>query len=106
MFDMLGDSFVDAASLQKALWWYNTTLGRIIASPPVLSDAVIAIYGAAWVRYVRMAIPLPERPSVPQSVPIGPVAVPTLMVCGAKDEVCKCWDPFGMEGLYEEGGEY
>merc|ERR1712176_1177682 len=109
LFQMIGQGagFDSADSLQKALWWYNGTVGSFIAKPPVLSDAEMVQYAAEsmmqWIQYVRYAIPLPEGPAVPQSSPLGPVTVPSLFVCGRNELYVKCW---GMDGLYEEGGEY
>lgn len=102
MFMMIGrDSFANAEWFQKALWWYTGTLGTTIAAPPVLSDALMAQYAPSWEQYVRAAIPLPEQPAIAQSEPVGAVSVPSLFVCGAKDQTVKC---SGIDGLYEKGG--
>ena len=81
--------FETAEQFQRALWWYNGSVGLFWARPPVVPDEVVQRYPtqAAFVDRVRTAIPelptddgaLPTDPLVPDVVE----SIPTMFVCGA-----------------------
>eukprot|EP00747_Dinoflagellata_sp_TGD_P121998 gnl/TRDRNA2_/TRDRNA2_173529_c1_seq1.p1 gnl/TRDRNA2_/TRDRNA2_173529_c1~~gnl/TRDRNA2_/TRDRNA2_173529_c1_seq1.p1 ORF type:complete len:403 (-),score=45.52 gnl/TRDRNA2_/TRDRNA2_173529_c1_seq1:25-1233(-) len=86
--------FSSPEDFQKALWWYNGSIGIKWARPPVLSDEVVAKYDMAMVNAVRKAMPLPvDAGAPPTDGPMGPVAVPTTFVCGALDPYLLCTRP-------------
>ena len=92
---MLGyGHFHSAAQLQKALYWYNGSVGLSWAQPAVVSDSVVAKYHEPFVAAVRQAIPLPDRDGAPAAAPIGNVSLPTLFVCGSIDPYLLCTRPF------------
>jgi len=102
--------FVAPASVQKALWWYNGSVGTHWARPQVVSDEVCTEYNAdSLVLGARHAIPLPVDSGSPASAgPTGNVSgVPTLFVCGSDDPYLLCTHPYAMtQGDYIVGANY
>lgn len=76
-------------AFQKQLWWYNGSFPKYMGIPRVLSE-VPQDASTQFVSLVRQAIPMEERPCVPQQVAVGPIHVPTLFVCGANDISLLC----------------
>jgi len=86
--------FQSAAQLQKALYWYNGSVGLSWARPAVVSDVLVAKYNEPFVAAVRKAIPLPDRDGAPATAPVGNVSLPTLFVCGSIDPYLLCTHPY------------
>jgi len=87
--------FQTAAQFQKALYWYNGSVGMKWARPAVLSDAEVAKYQEPFVAEVRQAIPLPVKAGSPASEPVGNLTgIPALFVCGSMDLFLLCTHPY------------
>ena len=94
---LFGGLFPDPAALQKALFWYNGSVGISWAIPAVVSDAEVAKYRDPFVQSVRSAIPLPQRPARAASDPVGKLSgIPTLFMCGTRDPYLLCSHPYAL----------
>lgn len=77
--------------LQKLLWWYNSSIPSLLPRPEIPSASILTKYPDITLpAMIQQALPLPERPAIPQSEPLGMVNVPTFMVCGANDPYLLC----------------
>ena len=104
LFDYGG--FEEAESFQKALWWYNGSIGKYMARPPVV-HVNLTEDGFLWM--VQHAIPLPQdNGSAAVLGPIGniPSFCPTLFVCGSEDPYLLCTLPYVSEQEKLIDGEY
>mmetsp|Transcript_31043 Transcript_31043/g.87972 ORF Transcript_31043/g.87972 Transcript_31043/m.87972 type:complete len:328 (-) Transcript_31043:2544-3527(-) len=98
LFRGLGSPGLNPQDLQPQLWWYYGSIGRYLAAPPVVGAEVVDPYlpGAALVALVQAAIPLEEDAGSSATSPTGPIASPTLLVCGERDPYLLCSEPWAF----------
>eukprot|EP01083_Nonionella_stella_P010848 30833_1 len=83
--------FENAQSFQRALWWYNGSIGSYMARPPVVP---VTMWENYFLWEVQKAIPLPADNGSPQLYPTGTIPVSTLFVCGSQDPYLLCTLPY------------
>jgi hypothetical protein len=102
--------FDDAASFQKALWWYYGGIPNYLARPPYVDDETIQRYNAPLVMGVRAAIPLDEvygdNDEGETGTPLGTVGIPTLFVCGSRDSYLLCENEYALRTSDFVTGQY
>eukprot|EP00666_Eupelagonemidae_sp_cell4sb_P004358 gene4358-biopygen344 len=91
-------------ALQKALWWYNGSIGIYMSRPPQFAAnsslgeyMQCSKYSDSMVNAVRQAIPLPVGPGQVAQKQTGRIAVPTLFVCGEQDPYLLCSLPYALK---------
>jgi len=89
--------FANAQSFQRALWWYNGSVGSYFAAPPVVQVTDPQGDGEGLVWAVQQAIPLPASNGSAASTRIGTLSMPTLFVCGSNDAYLLCALPYVEE---------
>jgi hypothetical protein len=106
---MNNGGFDSPEALQPALWWYNGSVGRYIARPPVVSEQLTAEYlpDVTLVAAVQRAIPLPVDQGEPTSRETGVVeGAPTLFICGEADPYLLCSEPWAFREQDVSSGNY
>lgn len=94
-------TFPTAQALQRTLWWYSGAL-PYVTRPAVYDDATFYKYIPRWsfMDFVRLSLPISERPAQEPSSELGPVRVPTLFLCGSDDEFLLCTQEWAKDPSY------
>lgn len=98
LFASIGAANASASEeFQKQLWWYNSSIPSYMSLPRVVNDTEVPA-DLLLLSATRQAIPLDPRPCAAQENPIGPISVPVLFICGAKDPYLLCTLPYATPG--------
>lgn len=98
--------FETAEQFQKALWWYNGVFAAgVLSRPPSMSASTIAYHLEPRSAIFRMLFGGVPDAGVPQTRPVGNIAMPTLYICGTQDRYILGSKPFALKTAgYCNGG--
>ena len=98
-----------ARAFQKAVWWFNGIFAFSngpLALPPLLSAEEVEGLGSHEAAQLRGLFRGAPNNGKAACSPIGDVCTPTLFVCGSRDPVVLCSEPFSLESKRFVTGDY